>query len=182
MLIFSKKLWVFVKERIPSYFFFLELSCSRAREPWQHAQFFLTSPHFKLYYSQSFHILRQKTWLFLKSICNNCNNKIPHTLLYIFSENQKIKKKTHKQKSSPRDKDEWCFDHKTLYLEKQKTKNENLYFGQLPQDFMKKSDSQMSHFRSLFFRAFVKVSLKVTLKTKQKIKPHFAYSSYWVNV
>lgn len=59
-----------------------------------------------------------------------------------------------------------------LCTSKKKTKNENLYFGQLPQmTSWKKNDSQMSHFRSPFFRVFVKVSLKVTLKTKQKIKP-----------
>ena len=93
----------------------------------------------------------------------------PHFIVY-FSENQKIKKK---QKSSPRDKDEWCFDHKTLYLEK-KQKKQKLYFGQLPQHLTtswlheKKVTHKWVIFEVFFFRVFVKVSLKVTLKTKQK--------------
>ena len=76
----------------------------------------------------------------------------PHFIVY-FSENQKIKKK---QKSSPRDKDEWCFDHKTLYLEKKTKKTKTIFWtvAAAPNYIMtswKKSDSQMSHFRSLFF-------------------------------
>ena len=98
MLIFSKKLWVFVKERIPSYFFFLELSCSRAREPWQHAQFFLTSPHFKLYYSQSFHILRQKNDYFSSLFATTATTKYPTLYCIFFPKIKKIKQKNTNKK------------------------------------------------------------------------------------
>ena len=161
-------MWIFVKEKIPSYFFFLELSCSRAREPWQHAQNFLTSPHFKLLLS-IVPYPPSKNDYFSSLFATSATTKYP-TLYCIFFRKSKNQKK---QKSSPRDKDEWCFDHKTLYLEKKQKKTKTIFWtvAAAPNYIMtswKKSDSQMSHFRSLFFRVFVKVSLKVTLKTKQK--------------
>ena len=155
-----------LKKEFPPIFFSLNYLAVACASPDNMLKFFW--PLLTLnYYSQSFHILRQK--MIISQVFLQQQNT-PHFIVY-FSENQKIKKT--QQKSSPRDKDEWCFDHKN-FVPRKKQKKQKLYFGQLPQHLTtswlheKKSDSQMSHFRSLFFRVFVKVSLKVTLKTKQK--------------
>lgn len=121
------------------------------------------------YYSQSFHILRQK--MIISQVFLQQQNT-PHFIVY-FSENQKNKKK---QKSSPRDKDEWCFDHKTLYLEKNK-KKQKLYFGQLPQHLTtswlheKKVTHKWVIFEVFFFSSLCKSFTQSDSQNKTKIKP-----------
>lgn len=181
MLFFGKKLWIFVKERIPSYFFFLELSCSRVREPWQHAQIFLTSPHFKLLLSIVPYPPSKNDYF--SSLF--ATTKYP-TLYCIFFRKSKNQKK-HNKKVRRAIK---MNDALTIKLcTSKKTKKQKLYFGQLPQHLTtswlheKKSDSQMSHFRSLFFSSLCKsFTQSDSSKQNKKDKTHFASSSYWVNV
>ena len=92
----------------------------------------------------------------------------PHFIVYFFRKSKNQKKNTNKKVRRAIKMN----DALTIKLCTSKNKNKKTKIYILDSCRMtswKKSDSQMSHFRSLFFRAFVKVSLKVTLnKTKNK--------------
>jgi len=124
------------------------------------------------YYSQSFHILRQKMIISQVFLQQQQQQNTPHFIVY-FSENQKIKK--HKQKSSPRDKDEWCFDHKTLYLEKkQKTKTIFWTVAAAPNYIMtswKKKWLTNESFSKSVFSSLCKSFTQSDSQNKTKIKP-----------
>jgi len=120
-----KKLWIFVKERIPSYFFSLNYLAVACASPDNMLKFFW--PLLTLnYYSQSFHILRQKMIISQVFLQQLQQQNTPHFIVY-FSENQKNQKNTNKKVRRAKT-DEWCFDHKTLYLERKKQKTKTIFW------------------------------------------------------
>lgn len=120
------------------------------------------------YYSQSFHILRQKmiiSQVFLQQ------QKTPHFIVY-FSENQKIKKNKKVRRAIKMN------DALTIKLctSKKQKKTKTIFWtvAAAPNYIMtswKKSDSQMSHFRSLFFSSLCKSFTQSDSQNKTKIKP-----------
>ena len=169
-----------LKKEFPPIFFSLNYLAVACASPDNMLKFFW--PLLTLnYYSQSFHILRQK--MIISQVFLQQQNT-PHFIVY-FSENQKIKKT--QQKSSPRDKDEWCFDHKTLYLEKnKKTKTIFWTVAAAPNYIMtsrKKKWLTNESFSKSFFSSLCKsFTQSDSSKQNKKDKTHFASSSYWVNV